>query len=774
MLKLFFLAITVSLLVADVTLPKDLQNFIKEHKNIVLGTNINWDPYVIVKNDGNITGYDSDILKLINHYTGANFLLKAGKWSEIQQAAKEGKIDGLSTLTETEERDKWLNFSPSYISIRKTILTSVNNNIAPINSLSQLKGKTVVILKANMLEEKLAKKLEMHIVYAPTVKDMYKYIIDEQYPFVFGSSTTEYLLGKFGLPQLKKVYDFPKAIALKFALRKDLKEAMEILKIGLSRIPYEEFQRVEKKWFLNNSTFTEWFLNKEEVRYLKSKKEINICLEKNFAPFFFKEDGEHKGLLVEVLQNIQKDIESKFNFTTDTCDVTPTETLIEPNRASDITPYFTQSLVLATKENQPFLEDIKNKNYKICVIDGFKYSDILKQKYPNLEILKVETRQQAFEYVKESKVFGYVDLLGVIAYHLQNTNNTKIKISSKLDINIGLLLYAEDKTLMTILGKTIEKLGNQKIKNIYYKWIDIEIKEVVNYGFLKEVLLFMLFFILVSLYWFKKLSTAKKELEISQEEIDQINKNLEKRVALEVEKTTQKDMLLMQENRLAQMGEMISMIAHQWRQPLNIISLKSSMLKMKAKKNKIERELIIDSADEIIKILQYLSSTIDDFRDFFKPTKVQTETNFDAILQNVFTLIETSLTNANITVVKELHSNAEFFTYKNELMQVIINLMKNAQDILEDKKIKNPYIKIKTYDTKEHYTLEISDNGGGINAAIITKIFDPYFSTKTNLQGTGLGLYMSKIIIEKHCYGELSVSNSDDGAVFKIELKRTS
>jgi len=100
--------------------------------------------------------------------------------------------------------------------------------------------------------------------------------------------------------------------------------------------------------------------------------------------------------------------------------------------------------------------------------------------------------------------------------------------------------------------------------------------------------------------------------------------------------------------------------------------------------------------------------------------------------------------------------------------------MKNAQDILEDKKIKNPYIKIKTYDTKEHYTLEISDNGGGINAAIITKIFDPYFSTKTNLQGTGLGLYMSKIIIEKHCYGELSVSNSDDGAVFKIELKRTS
>ena len=122
--------------------------------------------------------------------------------------------------------------------------------------------------------------------------------------------------------------------------------------------------------------------------------------------------------------------------------------------------------------------------------------------------------------------------------------------------------------------------------------------------------------------------------------------------------------------------------------------------------------------------------------------------------------------------MKELNCHDTFITYPNELKQVILNLIKNAEDVPLENKIENPYIKISSYKEDDKYILEVSDNAGGVPEDVIDKIFDPYFSTKTKKDGTGLGLYMSKTIIEDHCGGELSVSNSKDGAVFKIVLHR--
>ncbi|MCK5110573.1 MAG: PAS domain S-box protein [Arcobacteraceae bacterium] len=235
----------------------------------------------------------------------------------------------------------------------------------------------------------------------------------------------------------------------------------------------------------------------------------------------------------------------------------------------------------------------------------------------------------------------------------------------------------------------------------------------------------------------------------------------------------QKDELIQQQSKLALMGEMISMIAHQWRQPLNIIGAINMKVETKLDfEETITAQYYEHVSEGINKQLSYMSKTIDDFRDFFKPSTGKENTNFNKLINSVFSIVRTSIINKNIKIITQLDCDENFDTYASELTQVILSIIKNAQDVLLDKNIKKPYIKLKTYIEKDKYILKIYDNGGGIPDHIINKIFDPYFSTKTEKHGTGLGLYMSKTIIEEHCGGKLTVSNNKDGAVFKILLKR--
>ena len=256
----------------------------------------------------------------------------------------------------------------------------------------------------------------------------------------------------------------------------------------------------------------------------------------------------------------------------------------------------------------------------------------------------------------------------------------------------------------------------------------------------------------------------------AQEEIQALNLSLTDKVKEEVNKNRKKDQQLLEQSRLAQMGEMLSMIAHQWRQPLAAISSASSALELKATLDKVDKDTVLRNSQNISKYSQHLSATIDDFRDFFKPNKELRLVTYCELIESVLSILETSVETKNITLVKELNCNEKFNTHSNEIKQVILNLIKNAEDVLVENSIKNPYIKINTYTIDDKHILEVRDNGGGIPEDIKDKIFDPYFSTKLDKNGTGLGLYMSKIIVEDHCNGELNVTNNEDGALFQVVI----
>ncbi len=260
--------------------------------------------------------------------------------------------------------------------------------------------------------------------------------------------------------------------------------------------------------------------------------------------------------------------------------------------------------------------------------------------------------------------------------------------------------------------------------------------------------------------------SEKKELELQK---DRFNEELQEQVKEALEKNRQKDQAMLQQSKLAQMGEMISMIAHQWRQPLSAISATSASLSLKAQLGTLESQTTKNAADNISQYAQHLSSTIDDFRNFFKENKTAEKTTLKTMLDGTLEIIKISLDNQKIEVEIIQKEEREIRTYINEVKQVILNIIKNAEDILIEKEIQNPKITI----TIEDATLTIADNAGGIPKEIEDKIFEPYFSTKTKKDGTGLGLYMSKTIIEDHCGGRLSVKNDAQGAVFCIDLNES-
>ncbi len=225
----------------------------------------------------------------------------------------------------------------------------------------------------------------------------------------------------------------------------------------------------------------------------------------------------------------------------------------------------------------------------------------------------------------------------------------------------------------------------------------------------------------------------------------------------------------MMQSRQAEMGELLAMIAHQWRQPLSSISTISASIKINNEIGQHSPEALDRDLSKIDELTHYLSQTINDFKDYFKPTKIKTTTTLEKVIKEATSLIDPYLQQHNIELDITIVKDTPLSIYKNELTQVIVNILKNGIDVLIEKSIVPAKIAVSIDQNDSFSVISITDNVGGIDEDIITKIFDPYFSTKSK-NGTGLGLYMSKTIIQEHMQGQLQVSNSHNGAQFNISL----
>lgn len=295
----------------------------------------------------------------------------------------------------------------------------------------------------------------------------------------------------------------------------------------------------------------------------------------------------------------------------------------------------------------------------------------------------------------------------------------------------------------------------------------------------QNIILFLMFLslaILISIVISQKIDLILKDYENkvrkNAKELEVLNQSLEEKVKEEIEKNREKEQLLVQKSKFIALGEMISNIAHQWRQPLSELSSILMFIKFKYSINALDDYTMETKSKEADKVLEYMSHTIDDFRNFFMPKKEKEEFYLLKAVEIVMNIISSTLANYNIKISITIDENIKITTYLNEYKQVLLNIINNAKDVLIEKDIKNPLIKIHTFEDDNYIVLYIEDNGGGILVEPKGKIFEPYFTTKEDSHGTGIGLYMSKIIVEKNMKGRLRVKNIKNGAQFAIFIPK--
>jgi len=257
--------------------------------------------------------------------------------------------------------------------------------------------------------------------------------------------------------------------------------------------------------------------------------------------------------------------------------------------------------------------------------------------------------------------------------------------------------------------------------------------------------------------------TAQKEVEL-------FNVSLENRVNKAIESSSKKDKILAQQSKLAAMGEMVGSIAHQWRQPLNALAMRVQFLEDDFEDGIIDMPYIKEYEEENMNLINFMSKTIDDFRNFFRVDKIRKKFCIVESLNAALNLISTQLEDHNVKIDILGDDTCDIYGFESEFQQVVINIINNAKDVFIEREQKDALISVNVTKEKENALLTISDNAGGIPTDIISRIFEPYFTTKEQGKGTGLGLYMSKMIIEDNMHGSLKVENTHSGALFTIKL----
>jgi PAS domain S-box-containing protein len=238
-----------------------------------------------------------------------------------------------------------------------------------------------------------------------------------------------------------------------------------------------------------------------------------------------------------------------------------------------------------------------------------------------------------------------------------------------------------------------------------------------------------------------------------------------------VETLREKEQMLIQQSRQAAMGEMIGNIAHQWRQPLNILGLYTQQLGVFYGSPNFNKEFLDTSIAKSMEIIKHMSKTIDDFRGYFKPEKEKIDFYVNAAIKSTLSLLEGNFQTPKITIDFVEHGKPIINGYQNEFAQVFLNILNNARDAIIERGINNARVTITICNEDNCAVVTVVDNAGGIPDEIINKVFDPYFTTKGPQVGTGIGLFMSKTIIEKNMGGRLTVRNTDAGAEFRIEVE---
>ncbi len=573
---------------------------------------------------------------------------------------------------------------------------------------------------------------------------------------------------------------------LKFVATSENKVLMDIINLAMENITFSELSFLRKHFFSNvslrqNNINIE--LTQEEKFYLMNKQILNACTKINDAPFGSLFKNEYIGIGEQILQILEKDLDIPIEVISNTKNSINNEKLLNNecdfiNLSNDDTQYeqiknsdllFEAPIVVITNTKSMYFSNFKEKlNETFLIKSDNPIQKKLKELYPEVELIQIDDEIEALKLIEQDLHYGLITSLYAVSTLFQNNLPDKLKISGQLEQKIPyrFSVLNSNEMLISILNKAI----NQSIKPKIAEIIKQEVKDTYPQGFDHSIVLLL---VVVFIIFFIIMSKQHLKLLLQKEALGKLNENLELRVKQETDANREKDVLMYRQNRFASMGEMLSNIAHQWRQPL--MELSSLLMSLRASvffDQKISNNEILEVTHKSDKVIQFMSNTINDFRNFLDTNKEQENFKASEVIQDLLHVMQFSLNKNNIKLnITQKDENLEIFGIKNEYLQVVINIVSNAQDILVSKKIENPNINLLINQIGSYIVVEIFDNGGGIKEENVNIVFEPFY-TKGKTNGTGIGLFMSKIIIENNMQGKLEVNNTNEGAKFIITTQK--
>jgi len=408
------------------------------------------------------------------------------------------------------------------------------------------------------------------------------------------------------------------------------------------------------------------------------------------------------------------------------------------------------------------LENMKDY-YKINILETlkqYKNKEInFQQAKEVITLAKIVLNKQWKEYLKHSGEKDRIEML-----LLKNITLLKKEIDNKINLFLTKKEYSNDIVdLIYSINMFMSDLINENLKKALIEkyQTDERFSIMIKISVLSIIITIIgsIVLLIFLIEHFKKINLIlKNEVKRKTEELEKINKNLEFKIKRAVEESRKKDKIMFQQAKLAAMGEMLQNIAHQWRQPLASLSMIIESFQIKSEYGKLDNEYIQRKTEEAIKIAENMSKTIDDFRNFFLPDKSKRIVNIKECIEHSKKLLLPILNKYKVELIIKIRNDVNILGYPNELSHVCLNIITNAIEQLKDKKYpKRIAIFVKT--DKKNVIISIVDNGGGVKEDIIDKIFEPYFTTKLKKQGSGIGLYMAKQIVEKHMGGIIRAKN---------------
>lgn len=503
-----------------------------------------------------------------------------------------------------------------------------------------------------------------------------------------------------------------------------------------------------------------------EQEFIEDKKVINYCIDPNWMPFeSIDKDDKHTGITSDYINLLEKKLQMKFNLIkTQTwqetlakakageCDLlTAMMKTDEREEYLDFTSdYLNIPLVLASRGDVAFINSIEDIiDEKIAITEGYAYVDILRQRYPSLKIVEVKNIDEGLKKVVKGEVYAFAGTLASIGHKFQTKYSGELKIIAKLDDtwDLSMAVKKGDDTLLNIMEKSLKQISEYEKRNIFNKWVSIKYESNIDYKLLSGI--FTIFFIIILFFLYKQYLMKK------------FNKQLQD--------------LLVEKSKAAQMGEMIDAIAHQWKQPLNLISIRNAELKFTSDMDSslLTNEYITELTDEIHEQIDLLAETTDEFRKFFRQDVKKENVHIYDLIDSVVKLKRDVIRKNKIQVTINESEKIDYDLIVAEFKHVFINLISNAKDAFEEKNIKNKKIDITICKNDLEIEIKVKDNAGGIPVEIIDSVFDAHVTSKEESKGTGIGLYMTYQIVQK-LDGVIMVENyeegEDKGAIFKIKL----